>query len=47
VGKLAMFESRGCVLLCLFVFAEFVMMGRLMVMMRGGVVVMLTRRMLR
>jgi hypothetical protein len=37
----------------LFVLAEFVMMGRLMVMMRGGVVVsggvvvMLTRRMLR
>ena len=39
VGKLAMFESRSCVLLRLFVLAEFVMMGRLMVM--------LTRRMLR
>ena len=53
VGKLAMSESRSCVLLRLFVLAEFVMMGRLMVMMRGGVVVsgslvmMLTRRMLR
>ena len=53
VGKLAMVESRGCVRLRLFVLAEFVMMGRLMVMMRGGmvvsggVVVMLTRRMLR
>ena len=52
VGKLAMAESRSCVLLRLFVLAEFVMMGRLMVMMRGGVVVsggqvmMLTRRML-
>jgi hypothetical protein len=52
VGKLAMVESRGGVLLRLFVLAEFVMMGRLMVMMRGGVVVsgsvvvMLTRRML-
>ena len=53
VGKLAMVESRSCVLLRLLVLAEFVMMGRLMVMMRGGVVVsgrlmvMLTRRMLR
>jgi hypothetical protein len=53
VGKLAMFESRSCVLLRLFVLAEFVMMGRLMVMMCGSVVVsgrlmvMLTRRMLR
>jgi hypothetical protein len=53
VGKLAMVESRGGVRLRLFVLAEFVMMGRLMVMMRGsvvvsgGVVVMLTRRMLR
>ena len=51
--KLAMFESRGRVLLCLFVFADFVMMGRLMVMMRCSVVVsgrlkvMLTGRMLR
>jgi hypothetical protein len=53
VGKLAMAESRSCVFLRLFVLAEFVMMGRLMVMMRGGVVVsgsavvMFTRRMLR
>ena len=53
VGKLAMVESRGCMLLRPFVLAPFVMMGRLMVMMRGGVVVsgggvvMLTRRMLR
>ena len=53
VGKLAMLESRSGVLLRLFVLAAFVMMGRLMVMMRGGVVVsgrlmvMLTRRMLR
>jgi uncharacterized membrane protein YedE/YeeE len=53
VGKLAMLESRGRVLLRLFVLAPFVMMGRLMVMMRGGVVVrgggvvMLARRMLR
>ena len=53
VGKLAMVESRSCVLLRLFVLAEFVMVGRLMVMMRGGVVVsggvvvMLTSRMLR
>jgi hypothetical protein len=53
VGELAMFESRSCVLLRLFVLAEIVMMGRLMVMMRGGVVlsgrlmVMLARRMLR
>jgi len=52
VGNLAMFESRSCVLLRFFVFTEFVMMGRLMVMMRGGVVVsgrlvvMLARRML-
>jgi hypothetical protein len=53
VGKLAMVESRSCVLLRLLVLAEFVMMGRLVVMMRGSVVVsgrlmvMLTRRMLR
>jgi hypothetical protein len=51
VGKLAMSESRSRVLLRLFVLAEFVMMGRLMVMMCGSVVVngrlmvMLTRRM--
>ena len=48
-----MFMSRGRVLLRVVVLAEIVMMGRLMVMMRGGVVVsgrlmvMLTRRMLR
>jgi len=53
VRLLAMFVSRSCVLLGVFVFAEIVMVGRLMVMMRGGVVVsgrlmvMLTRRMLR
>jgi hypothetical protein len=53
VGELAMFVSRSGVLLRLFVLAEIVMMGRLMVMMRGSVVVsgcpmvMLTRRMLR
>lgn len=39
VGKLAMFVSRSRVFLCLFVFAELVMMGRLKVMMRGGMVV--------
>ena len=39
VGELAMFVGRGCVLLRVFVLAEIVMMGRLMVM--------LTRRMLR
>ena len=53
MGKLRMFESRSCVLLCLFVLAEIVIVGRVMVMMRGGVVVsrcavvMLTRGMLR
>ena len=53
VGKLAMFESRSGVILRLFVLADIVMMGRLVVMMRGSVVVsgrlmvMLTRRMLR
>ena len=53
VGLFAMFVSRSRMLLGVFVFAEIVMMGRLMVMMRGGVVVsgrlmmMLTRRMLR
>jgi hypothetical protein len=52
MGELAMFVSRICVLLRLFVLAEIVMMGRLMVMMRGSMVVsgcpmvMLTRRML-
>ncbi len=39
VGLLTMFVSRGCVLLALYVLAEIVMVGRLMVMMRGGVVV--------
>jgi hypothetical protein len=39
VGSIAMFESRNCVLLGVVVLAEIVMMGRLMVMMRGGVVV--------
>jgi hypothetical protein len=53
VGKLAMSESRSRVLLRLFVLAEYVMMGRLMVMMcvsvvvSGRLMVMLTRRMLR
>ena len=53
VGKLVMFVRRSRVLLCLFMLTEFVMMGRLMVMMRGGVVVsgcvvmMLARWMLR
>ena len=52
MGELAMFLGRGGVLLCLFVFAELVKMGRLMMVMRGGVVVrggglvMLARRML-
>jgi hypothetical protein len=53
VSEFAMFMSRGCVFLRLFVLAKVVVMGRLMMMMRGGVVVsgrlmvMLTRRMLR
>lgn len=53
VGGFAMCESRGCMLLGIFVLTEIVMMGGLMVMMRGGVVVSgrlvvrLTRRMLR
>ncbi len=53
VGEFAMFERRSYVLLRLFVLPDIVMMSRLMVMMRGGVVVcgclmmMLTRRMLR
>ena len=53
VGKLAMFMSRGCVLLGVFVLAEIVEMGRLKVMMRGGLVVSgrqmvrFTRRVLR
>jgi hypothetical protein len=54
VSKLAMFEGRSCVLLCLFVLAKVVMMGRLMMMMMcgsmvvsGRLMVMLTCRMLR
>jgi hypothetical protein len=53
LGVAAMFVSRGCALLGFFVLAEFVVIGRLMVMMSRGVmvsgrlVVMLTRRMLR
>ena len=52
VGLLAMLVSRFGVLLCLFVLAEIMMMGGLMVMMRGCVVMsgrlmmMLTGRML-
>ena len=52
MGELAMVLGRGGELLCLFVFAEFVKMGRLMmvmrrrVMVRGGGLVMLARRML-
>jgi hypothetical protein len=52
VCELAMFDGRSCMLLRLFVLAEIVMMGRLMVMVRGSVVVsgrlmvMLTRWML-
>ncbi len=52
VGELAMFESRSRMLPRLFVLTEIVKMGRLMAMMRGGVVVsgclmlMLTRWML-
>jgi len=53
VSQLAMFLSCSCVLLCLFVLAECVVMPRLAVMMRRGVVVssrvvmMLLGRMLR
>ena len=53
VRELAVFLSRGCMLLGVVVLAEIVMVGRLMVMMRSGVmvsgrlVVMLARRMLR
>ncbi len=53
VGDFAMFVSRSCVLLRLFVLTEVVTMSRLEVMMRRGLVVsrrqkvMLTRRMLR
>ena len=39
MGKLAMFARRSCVLLRMVVLAEIVMVGRLMVMMRCGVVV--------
>ena len=51
VGKLAVFLGRCGVILRLFVLAEFVKVGRLMMVMRGGVVVsggglvMLARRM--
>jgi hypothetical protein len=53
VGQLTVFWSRRRVLLGVFVLADGVMMGRLMVMMRGGVMVssrlmvVLTRRMVR
>ena len=53
VSEFAMLVSRGCMLLGVFVLTDIVMMRRLVVMMRGGVmvsgrlVVMLTRRMLR
>jgi len=43
----AMLVSRGRVLLRLFVFANLVMVGSLMVMMRGGVMMMLARGMFR
>ncbi len=52
MGEFAMLFGRLGVILRLFVFAEFVKMSRLMVVMRGGVVVrgggvvMLARRML-
>jgi hypothetical protein len=53
VRELAMFVSRSCVLLRLFVLAEIVKMSRLEMMMRSRLVVsrrqkvMLTRRLLR
>jgi hypothetical protein len=53
VSELAVFVSRGCVLLGLFVLANCVVMLGLMMMMGGSVVVsgremmMLTRRMFR
>ena len=53
VGRLTVFLSRRRVLLGVFVLADGVMIGRLMVMMRGGVMVssrlmvVLTRRMVR
>jgi hypothetical protein len=52
VGKLAVFLGRRGVILRFLVFAELMMMGRLMMVMRSGVVVsgggvvMLVRRML-
>jgi len=39
VGKLTLLTSSRGVLLCLFMLSMIVMMGRLMVVMRGGVVV--------
>ena len=39
MGELAMVFGRRGVILRVFVFAEVMMMGRLMMMMRGGVVV--------
>ena len=39
MGEFAVFVSRGCVLLGVVVLAEIVMVGCLMVMMRGGVMV--------
>jgi hypothetical protein len=39
VGKLAMLDSRGCVFLSIFVLAERVVMLRLMMMVRGRMVV--------
>ena len=39
MGEIAMFESRVCVRLRLFVMADLVKIGRLVVMVRGGVVV--------
>ncbi|MGA7385562.1 MAG: hypothetical protein WBW81_12970 [Methylocella sp.] len=52
VSEFAVFMSRGCMLLSVVMLAEIVVMGRLMMMMCGGVMVsgrlvmMLTRRML-
>jgi hypothetical protein len=39
VGELAVFFGRGGVFLRVFVFAQVMMMGRLMMVMRGGVMV--------
>jgi hypothetical protein len=53
MSELAMLVSCGCVLLGLLVLAEIMVMGRLMMMVRRGVVVssrlgmMVTRRMFR